>query len=712
MNLSSGILLASIGTAALLAVAALARRPATVPKLAFAAGMIGLALESACALAFTRAPLLPDQLAWLRWRLAATSLLPPAWLLFSLTYARGNFREFVKRWRWPIIGAAVFPALLAAFVLPFYVLARPAALPADPASTFFLAWPGRLIQLVCLISAIAVLMNLERTFRSAVGVMRWRLKYTVIGVAVIFGERVYSHSQTFLSSSIVPSHLLLEALAVTFGGLLVLVGVVRAGFFKVDVYPSHAFLSNSITAVLVGIYLAIVGLLAKLVGHYGQELRTVWQATTVLLLLATLVVVLLSDRTRQAFRVFVSRHFRRPSYDYRQVWTRFTDHTASIVNPDDYARTVVTWIAETCSALSVTLWLVDEPRRRLVFGASTALLDGENARVLPVENVAEIIEQMRQQPAPLNIDRAAEPWAVALRRLSPEHFDVGGHRVGAPLIARGQLVGLLMVGDRVAGRPFSSEDIDLLTCVADQLASAVLNFRLSQRLVESKQLEAFQAMSAFFVHDLKNTASTLSLMLQNLPVHFDNPEFRQDALRAVGKTVDHINDLIQRLGLLRRELEIRPVDTDLNDVVKRAVATLDTPGLPLVKSFGSLPPVRVDPEQFSKVVTNLLLNARDALANGASPRSGRASGQIQVQTAVAGDCAALIVRDDGCGMSPEFVEKQLFKPFQTTKKRGIGIGMFHSRMIVEAHHGRIEVETQPGAGTTVRILLPLAGPPA
>ncbi len=688
--------------AAVLAVAALARRPASIPKITFALGMLLLAAETSCAFAFSRAPHLTHQAAWLQWRLLATSLVPPIWVLFSLTYARGNYHEFLLRWRWRVAAITALPVFLAAFFLDDYLFTQRIAPAADLARTFFLRWPGALIQVTSLAGAVLVLMNLERTFRSAVGVMRWRLKYTVLGVAVIFGERVYSHSQTFLSSTLEPSLLVLDAIAVTLGGLLILVGVLRAGFFKVDVYPSHTLLSNSITAIFVGAYLLAVGVLAKWVGNVEHQLGTVWQAATVIVLLAALGMVLLSDRTRQAFRIFVSRHLRRPTYDYRQIWAQFTDRTASIVNPDDYARTVVKWIAETCSALSVTLWLVDESRRRLFFAASTSLVDGDGARVLPVENTAEIIEQMRQQPAPVDIDGAAEAWAQALRRINPDHFELGGHRIGAPLMARGQLVGLLMVGDRVAGRPFSSEDLDLLKCVADQLASAMLNFRLGQHLMESKQLEAFQAMSAFFVHDLKNTASTLSLMLQNLPVHFDNPEFRQDALRAVGKTVDHINDLIQRLGLLRRELEVRAADIDLNDALVDALAGFGEPsGIRLFRSFGNVPKVRADREQIAKVVTNLLLNAREAL-------QGK-PGEIHLETLREGDWAVIVVRDDGCGMSQDFVEKQLFKPFQTTKKRGIGIGMFHSRMIVEAHHGRIEVETEPGAGTTFRVLLPMAG---
>src|SRR5207247_7003244 len=111
--------------------------------------------------------------------------------------------------------------------------------------------------------------------------------------------------------------------------------------------------------------------------------------------------------------------------------------------------------------------------------------------------------------------------------------------------------------------------------------------------------------------------------------------------------------------------------------------------------------IQADPEQLQKVVTNLLLNAREAL-NG--------DGEIRVQTAQENGWVTLSVTDNGCGMSEEFMHRSLFRPFQTTKKSGLGIGMFHSKAIVEAHQGRIEVESSVGQGATFRVLLPITEP--
>jgi len=285
-----------------------------------------------------------------------------------------------------------------------------------------------------------------------------------------------------------------------------------------------------------------------------------------------------------------------------------------------------------------------------------------------------------------------------VRRCHPNQFPNGGDRFAVPLRVGNELIGLMTLGDRVGGAPFSVQDLDLLKSVSDQAATSLLNLRLTHRLSQAKQLEAFQAMSAFFVHDLKNTASTLSLMLQNLPVHFDDPGFREDALRGISKTVGHLNDLISRLNLLRQELVLHPVESDLNELVTESLKGQEqTLGIEAIKELRPVPKLCLDPAQIQKVVTNLVLNAREAVGS---------SGRIHIGTNQHDGWAILEVADTGCGMTPEFIQEKLFRPFQTTKKNGIGIGMFHCKLIVEAHRGRIEVESAQGHGTTFRVWLP------
>lgn len=701
MWVSAPLLLAIVGAfiGGALAIAVALKAQRSIARWSFVVGMVALAVESlACGITsdalFPEGALDSETLA-----LAAMSFLPAAWITFSLTYARGNACETLAGWQVFLASIAFLPPVLLALFSQDLV-AGIAKTGNEGKWQLRLGMPGLALQLICLLSFIVVLMNLERTFRASVGTMRWRIKFMVVGLAVLFVVRAYTSSQVLLFHTVDVSLQAVNSAALFVACLLIVRSLLRIGHFEVSVFPSRFVLQNSLTLLLAGIYLMVVGVLAKLFSYLGSDTSFEFKAFLLLLALVFLTMLLLSDHVRLYTKRFVSRHFQRPAHDYRAVWRTFTEGTASRVEQGEFSNAVAKLVSDIFQALSVSIWLLDERRQKLVFAASTSLLQAAGGQLaMDAADASAIITALSNHPDPVDIDTSTESWALALCRAHPEEFRKGGNRVCVPLRAGGEMLGVLVLGDRVGGVAFSIQDFDLLKSVADQAAASLLNIQLSQRLAQAKQLEAFQAMSAFFVHDLKNTASTLSLMLQNLPVHYQDPQFREDALRGISKTVIHINDVISRLTVLGHELAVQPVECDLNELVTETLKGHEqAPGVELVKVLQPLPRLRLDPAQIQKVLTNLVLNAREALNGG---------GQIRVQTARRNDWVVLSVADNGCGMTPEFVQRSLFLPFQTTKQKGIGIGMFHCKMIVEAHHGRIEVESQPGHGTEFRVALPL-----
>src|SRR5438045_5442310 len=146
-----------------------------------------------------------------------------------------------------------------------------------------------------------------------------------------------------------------------------------------------------------------------------------------------------------------------------------------------------------------------------------------------------------------------------------------------------------MRAGRRNGGPHKVESLELMECIGDPVASSLLNLRLAKEIMLGKELEAFQTISAFFVHDVKNAASTLKLTLQNLPVHFDDPDFRQDTLRSIGATTNRINQIIERLGTLGGKLELRPSAVDLKLLVEQAIENVNgMAGIEFAKEFECL----------------------------------------------------------------------------------------------------------------------------
>ena len=675
-----------------LAAIAACRKKRSLATWCFSVGMLIFGLESLFG-AMWRDAVIPEKAAfWGSLILIAKSFFPGIWICFSLTYSRGNARSLPSRSRLLVVAAVLIPVGIS-------VIFRNQLLPVSLIDSDSDWWvrshaAARMLNGFQLVSAVVILMNLERTFRSAVGTMQWRIKFVVIGLGIIFGAQIYTASQALLFSNGILVLSSIDSVALLIGCALIVVAFLRSGFGEIDVYPSHAVLRTSLTFVLAGAYLFVVGVLAEVVARTGKADAFQLQALIVLLAFAGLAVALLSNRLRQKIRSLVTRHFKRPQYDFRRIWTRVTHSMSSAFGQSAMCAAAAKLISETFNVLSVSIWLLDEDH--LAFGASTSRSASEANAVLqdPQQNFASI----RMLTKPLDLEKAKGAHVEALKQISLSQFRTGGNRICVPLCAGSRCMGVAILADRVGGTPYTVEEFDLLKCVGDQVAVGLLNLQLSDEITRGKELEAFQAMSAFFVHDLKNAASTLSLTLNNLPLHFDDPVFRKDVLRGIGETADRINQLISRLTALRR-LELNLAEVDLNSLVDDAVKGLNgTMNVKVVRDLCLQPKVKLDRDQFGSVINNLLLNARDAVGS---------DGEVRIQTAKDDEWAIISVADNGCGMTPEFVRSSLFRPFQTTKKKGLGIGMFQSKMIVEAHHGRILVKSEPTVGTTFRIMLPL-----
>jgi putative PEP-CTERM system histidine kinase len=413
-----------------------------------------------------------------------------------------------------------------------------------------------------------------------------------------------------------------------------------------------------------------------------------------------LAVLLLSDRARQRLHAFVGRHFKKAQHDSVRVWTQFSQRLASVTDQPGLCAVSAKLVSETFDVLSVTVWVCHEETGQLVMGDSTGRTSGNLEGTLSETMSAAVATGLQGRVSPFDLESVSEVWAEELRRHNWSAFHHGGNRLCVPLHAGTQSLGVLVLADRISGAVYSIEELELLKCIGDQISSVLLNLRLANEVTRAKELEAFRTMSAFFVHDLKNATASLNLMLKNLPVHFDDPAFRQDALRGIANTAQRIDAMISRLSAVRDRPDDVRVDTDLNQVVTSTLESVsDMQDVELIRDLRPLPAIRADREQISSVVTNLVLNARDALAAG---------GRIEVRTEHRGDRVVLSVRDNGCGMSRDFIKDSLFRPFQSTKKKGLGIGLFQSRAIILAHGGGVHVESEIGKGTSFHASFPVS----
>lgn len=683
--------------AVLVALLVLWRSPRSVAKWSLLGSLGLLAIEALLAFQTLRTEPEGGQLDFQRWKSAVMGLQLSPLLVFSLSYGRGNARAFLWQWRW-ILGTAAMVSVLFAFGLRASLVVSGGNTPWNSDYLFLLSRTGTALNVMTLLGTLLVLMNLERTLTASVGTMRWRIKYMVFGVGLVAMLRVYTCSQAILYSARRLSLTEVEGVGLLVGSLLMGIAVLREGGFRVEVYPSASFLRVSFTLILAGAYLLAVGGLAEFVTQFGGVAGFPLKAFLIMAALVGLAAIVFSDRLRQRLRRFISRHLKRPLYDYRQLWLAFAEDLKS---PDDEAelcRKSAAWLSEVLHSLSVSVWLVEEQTAQARLAASTNS-DHPAGRVRLGGEAAPVLAALRGLTKPVKLEEVREEWSRRLQEWHPSSFPgKEATRLCVPLWAGKQPMGFMILGDRVEGMRWTHEDEELAICAASHVAGHLRTLQLTRRVLQAKEMEAFQTMSTFFVHDLKNATSTLSMMLQNLEQYAGDPAFMADALRSLSRTVAHLEELIGRLGQIRQELRLERGEQDVNEMVEQTIAGLEAPLRNRIeKRLAALPRVRIDAGQMQKVLVNLLLNARDA-TNGETP--------IRVETTPRNGGVVLQVSDQGCGMSEEFIARSLFRPFQTTKKKGLGIGMYQSKLIVEGHDGWIEVESQPGAGATFRVWLP------
>ncbi len=632
---------------------------------------------------------------------------------FSFGYGLVYGWNKIKKEKWLLLATAATGFLITLY--PYRELISGLPFNTESGWIFKLGSRGQLFYVFLLLGSTLVLINLEKLLRSSYGRIRWQLKFAVVGIGTFFALRIYQSGNALMFNTWQQQLDGITALGLILACFCLVISLRRtpAG---IDIYISTDVLKNSVVSLVVGSYLLGVGLLVALFRYFNLD--SMVEQSFLIVAVFLLVLVFISDRSRQAVRLFTTHHFRRPTYDYRILWNRFNSSLSTVFDENHIARDVVRMISETLQLIFVAIWTYDSRRRVFTLSASSATPDSSWKTI----SSGDFEKLLITSSGMIDLD-VSEILSSELEQFRKST----GCQYILPLRGKEDLMGFLAVGQKVRHDALTLEDRELLDVLGQQTASALLNVSLFRKMAEVSEVEAFRNMSAFLLHDMKNLANQLSLTVQNLPKYYDNEEFRGDALRVLSESVDRIRRMSSGMVLLKEELKVEPAPEDINAFVNDVLAEMRSEiGTLIGVELHEVSPVRIDKEQMRKVVVNLLLNARDAVkalpdkrfSGGTEVSSGGGTGNkemdgareflINVSTSKSDGEVVLAVTDRGCGMAEDFIKERLFQAFQTTKHQGMGVGLFQSRMIVEAHSGRIEVESTPGQGSSFRVYLPVA----
>jgi putative PEP-CTERM system histidine kinase len=540
------------------------------------------------------------------------------------------------------------------------------------------------------VMAVMGMLLVEQLYRNTPSKGRWGIKFACFGIGGVFAYDFYLYSDAMLfrqvNMEIWSARGAVNALIVP----LVAVSAARNPQWSLGISVSRRILFHSATLLGTALYLLAMSAAGYYLRFFGGSWGAVMQVTFLFGAVALLVGILFSGGFRSWLKVFISKHFYNYNYDYREEWLGFT-RTLSEHGHELGERTIQAVAAlvespggalfisrESGNCEPVAHWNMSLPKE-------TESASGSLCQFLEIKQWVIDLQEYDSNP-----DKYGVIYIPQWLKILPKGWLI------VPLILLGKLFGFMILTLPRSRIKLNWEVLDLLKIAGSQAASYLAQQESTNALLIARQFESFNRMSTFIVHDLKNLVSQLSLLLSNAEKHKDNPEFQIDMLDTLDYSVEKMKLLLHKLSrgssiehpaplsidkLLRQTLALKSV------VEPKPELEIPDPGLMVVANW----------DRLERVIGHMIQNAVEA-----TPKDGKVIIRISKQ----GAFVVVEIKDTGEGMSDGFIRERLFKPFESTKSAGRGIGMFESREYIHELGGQIEVSSRQTAGTTFRVILP------
>lgn len=463
---------------------------------------------------------------------------------------------------------------------------------------------------------------------------------------------------------------------------MMVLAMARNRTWEVNIHVSRTIVLHTFTLVSSGVFFLVLAGVGSLVRSLGGRWGPSLQLFTLLGSVAVLVPVFGSRSIRIHAKRVISRHFFSHRFDYRAEWLRFVDTVSRpSVTGEELPRRIVQALAQIVDSPSGILWRSDGSQA-FVAAVGWNMPSGAGQKISAASS---FIEGFR-----------GGSWIQHRDEAPPAGWPFHSSRswLAVPLSHAGDTIGFVVLMAPLGVSPVDWETYDLLRAAGRQAASYLAEERSTRELADARLLTEYSKKFAFVMHDLKNVASQLQLVIGNAHHHMDNEDFRRDMMVTLETSFGKINGLLEQL---RGEDMPTPALIEPDRLIGDVVGGLAKLGTRVeTRLAADSCRVAIDGEQFRSILSHLINNAHEAAEDGS----------VVVASRAAPDCVVIDVVDDGPGMDEEFIRDELFRPFRSTKKSGFGIGAYQTRELLRASGGELDVISKKGAGTIMRMTLP------
>ena len=481
----------------------------------------------------------------------------------------------------------------------------------------------------------------------------------------------------------------LSALAVP----LLLISIRRFKEGAVRIFVSRNVVFYSSMLMIAGLYLLLMAVAGYLINYLGGEWGQLVSFGFFILGSIVLAVLLITETIRRQVKVFISKHFFANKYEYREEWLELIGQ-------------IETASAENYCQMSLQIMMSK-------VGATGGVIlkaNGNNRFTVKHSDGIELDESFDKDLMLIEHFTKNQGWIIDINEyiedsllypglyINPQMWHIVGVNILVPIFIGKNFYGFFILSNSEEENKLNWEDRDLLFAIAKQLGNFISLNEANDKLAESKQFDAFNQMSAFLVHDLKNVQAQLALITSNAIQHRDNKEFVDDVFETVESATQRLAKVLAQLSN-KHAAQSTSKSVDLGDIIERVAAQRNVVQPQVVITNKDECLTTIDYERFFSVINHLIQNAQEATSD---------TGWVEIVLEKQQDHINIVVSDNGCGMSESFIKSRLFKPFDTTKgNAGMGIGVFEAKQFFESIAGSLTVESAEGQGTKMIICLPV-----
>ena len=536
-----------------------------------------------------------------------------------------------------------------------------------------------------------MLVLLEQLYRSSGSKVRWAILPLIVALAAIAIFDFVLFSQASLVGGLNFDFWYLRGFVAAFSTPLLLISTRRIKDGSVRIFVSRHVVFYSSMLMIAGLYLLTMALAGYVINYVGGQWGSFISTLFFVLSILVFLVLLVTESLRKKVKVFIAKNFFANKYEYRDEWLNLIEKIET---------SNATTYYQVATEIMMSKLAVDKG----------AIIKQVSAHQFKMQYSQHLLPntQLNQQLGIISQFCAKNNWIIDLNEYAVSASDYPELAIDIePFVDQNiSIVIPIYIGQTFYGffilagetLPLNWEDRDLLFAVSKQLGNFVSLHEANDQLAESKQFDAFNRMSAFLVHDLKNVQAQLTLITSNADKHRDKPEFINDVFETITSATSRLERVLTQLGN-KQVVETSKQEVNVHELIAQVVEqrNVDLPNITIEKNEHIT--ILIDPDTFHSVLNHLLQNGQEATNN---------QGWVKIKAAVTSDELHIIILDNGCGMSADFIQNRLFKPFDTTKDNaGMGIGVYEAQQFIESLGGVMQVTSFEGEGSMFQLTIPL-----